>query len=262
MANLDFHSHHKKLLEEYKSLKEDYSELILERDNALISKIPFYEALFIRKLGYLLHQVFELDTKIAMLKLKIDLITASINRNESPNISKIDEEIHTYYQTQLKQLEDQAKDIELAKQKEKDALLSEEESRASKMYKALVKKFHPDLNPNLPPELKDRFNYVQKLYEMQAWDLIEDLYLKVQLDETYAPDTDIDLAKQIDFIQKKIKVIREQLTAIYAQYPLKFIDLLEDEEMLKEEQEKLQKEIEEKTLHLNYLESKLSLIVT
>lgn len=130
-----------RLLDLRKVLRNKLSTLIEEKYSMIEKEKSILTALYISKVGQLRYDLFVVETDIAKLKLEMHLLQGYVNQNK-----KIDFEA-----AELKRL-----------------------------YHIIVKRLHPDLNPDTSDDEKELFAQAQSAYKNGDIDLMRNLHEKME----------------------------------------------------------------------------------
>lgn len=146
MEGLIIHEEYLKYKEELERLTEHLAKMVEEYTHKVSHEYHLLLTEYINKVGKLERTEFEYSLKAMAIKRKMELARSYLNRKESPDEDKIDEEIRKEYKEYYERLEQMEKDIKVANLFTDALVLSEEEGKELKsLYKQLVKKLHPDV---------------------------------------------------------------------------------------------------------------------
>lgn len=118
------------------------------------------------------------------------------------------------------------------------------------LYRKIVKKLHPDVNPNASPREKELLNKACIAYEEGDMVTLQEIYDEVYGDsksEEILSDDNVSLEKLKKFkiqIALRIKELLAEVEAIMADFPYNKKEFLDDPEAVREEQDKLKVKIE------------------
>lgn len=254
----------RELQERYLSLKKEYAELFIKKHEMQTYEENALTALYISTIGEKQHEIFYLRTQIAALKLKIELIQSYINRNEKPELKNVDQEIRSRFADFQKKLEDDARQLAAAKEFLKTSHFSQEEFREVKdTYRIIVKRLHPDLNPNLSEYESDLFIKAQAAYHLCNLTILREILLTLDLkQDSIATLTDLsELCEISEKLEKNVIQLRKQIEEMEQSFPFIYRDELRNQEWVFNTQKKLDEDIielnkekEKQTLYLKVIE--------
>lgn len=208
----------KKAKKRIKELKKTLENLVFERDNLKFVICENIKTAYMLTFGSLEYRLYKSYCTYLSLKRKRDMIQAKKNRQEKVKMDiiemKLDEEFCDY----KKKLEEKIQEINDALRRSKAEVLSDEDAKLlKKCYKSIVKKLHPDINPNVTDAEKELFYNATEAYKngdlaslqiiydiVCSSDDIEDeaLYGKSLEDEVKRLEYLVsDIQKDIDFIK-------------------------------------------------------------
>ena len=141
---------YQQLRQQYETLVSEYTALVARYQDMVAHESPHLSALYMHYFGELLYNQLRLSLSIALLRLRRTLLQAYINRDEAPDLAAVDKQMAQMRQEYHAMLEEKLSQLNIAKKYWDKPHLSEEETQKIKeIYKTLVKRLHPDLNPHL-----------------------------------------------------------------------------------------------------------------
>ncbi|MDR0299070.1 MAG: hypothetical protein LBI13_03190 [Streptococcaceae bacterium] len=219
-------------------MRKKLSELIEQRDFLNYHEGQRLHAQYMLKIGRLEFQAYELYIEQLRLKRKSELIQVYLNQQKKIEIQQIEQRLKKELKTYQEKLSQMFSDIEKAKSEEKKTELSEEDSLSiKKLYRDLIKKLHPDLNPNLSEQEKLYYQQAVEAYEQADLETIRTLTLLVT--ESLENKTLVDFESQKVNLEQLIKKLEEEITEIKSDFPFTEIDLLESQEAITKRREEL-----------------------
>lgn len=195
-----------RLLDLRKVLRNKLSTLIEEKYSMIEKEKSILTALYISKVGQLRYDLFVVETDIAKLKLEMHLLQGYVNQNK-----KIDFEA-----AELKRL-----------------------------YHIIVKRLHPDLNPDTSDDEKELFAQAQSAYKNGDIDLMRNLHEKMEKKEPVLPKPET-LADEVESLKKKIAKIQNDIEKLNNTFPFNQRDFLDNEVLVEKERQRIREEIETK----------------
>lgn len=249
MFNVIIHPEYEKLYKEVKSLKEEITKLISEKDELVYHTCKNIMANYMMKIGVLEYKAFEFQCKILRLKRKITLMLQKINKQEKINMNQIEKQLDQEYKEYMDKLNNMADEMNKAIERvEADSLSNEDAKELKRIYREIVKKLHPDLNPDVTEENKELLMKATKAYEdgsLETIKVIQTMLLDI------SPEADKDLNEFDELLKKKEKYEKTKASLIAKikyikeSFPYNQIDFLEDEEKVKLRREELNTDIKE-----------------
>lgn len=140
----------KKIKESISELKKTLGDFVLERDNLILVVCENIKTAYMLEFGSLEYSLYESYCKYLRLRRKKEMIQAKKNRQEKIILSDIESQLDREFVEYKKKLEEKISGINRALERSKmEALSDEEEDEIKKLYRKIVKKLHPDLNPKM-----------------------------------------------------------------------------------------------------------------
>lgn len=251
MADIVMHPEYEKICEEINEIKNEISALLLERDELQFHICKNIEAEYMVKIGSLEYKAFEFYCLTLRIKRKIELIQAKLNRREVVVLPLIEMQLDKEYAEYRQMLEDRMDTINSALLRREGTELSDEDTELlKKLYRQIVKKLHPDLNPNTTEEQLALFRNAVAAYENGDLSVIKSIALLV--DEITPGVSDFGLEdglkelrmKKEKYLEAKAGIL-EQTEIIKNSFPYNQAEFLNDETAVKIRKNELQMEIEE-----------------
>lgn len=194
-----------------RNAREDYAVLL--EDYSLLTGVAGknLEAEYMLKLGKKEHLLFSAQIELLRLKREIALFQAAANSGRTISAEDVRQIIEKEFDAYQKQLEARRTQLKEAEQHFAGPKLSPEETkRLKKSYHDLVRKLHPDLNPDLPEEASFIWDRVQDAYHFNDWDEI--LLLHDMADEMLHGKKDyVNSITSLDHLKMELKKITQKI---------------------------------------------------
>jgi hypothetical protein len=236
MADIIINPEYEDLVSLVQKLEAELADLVFERDKLLYHVCPKLKTEYMLKIGKLEYAVFEYQCKILRTKRKIEIIQAQLNKEQPFNIADIEKQLDVEYKEYFEKLLGKQKEIDEARLK-KDSmgrLLTDEESaELKKLYTYIVKKLHPDINPDTTPEQHAQFNDAVDAYK--NGNLPELRIIGLLLEKTTVTDNTNTMEKlktRKESLFYETTYIAEQIQKIKETFPYCIKDLLLNEDDL------------------------------
>ena len=245
---LVLHPEIQQLTEENDLLREEFASLLTEVEHLLHTVKPNLLALYQTKIGVWELRLLQAQFKVARLRRQIELAQAYINRGERPDLAAIECTIETEFLVWVTKLEEASRRLQDAENRLKHLLSPEDDRELKKIYYAIVKRLHPDVNSNVTADQRRLWFRAQAAYEHGDLSELRALALLVERNAPVPP------AKSLDNLRRDQKILEEQIATaletverIESQPPFTLQNKLEDESWLAARR----KEIDEQTVTLH-----------
>jgi DnaJ-domain-containing protein 1 len=221
---------------EIRALKQELAALLLEQHELEFHARTSIEAEYMAKIGSLEYKALELRCKAIRLRRKYELIAEAVNSLELVELSRIDAQLIRELSAHNEKLSEFMGRMNAALAR-RGAMSGEDAAELRRLYAALLKKLHPDLNPLRNETTKALFSRALGAYRNAALGELREVYaaaegLKELMD---APVGSMDrLLKTEERLQEQIGVLRESIGELKNSYPCNTQDLLDDEAKLRE----------------------------
>jgi hypothetical protein len=243
---LDLTPEQQVLREQFCSLRKEFTELFTRKNEMQTYEESSLTSLYLSTVGEKQHEVFCLRTKIAVIKLRIELIQAYINRNEMPELKTVDEEIHIRFADHKKKIEENVRQLSAAKEYMKNSFISADEMKEMKdTYRIIIKKLHPDINPGLSEYETELFIKAQAAYHLGSFMALREILLSLDLakDSADSISQSEEFARTVLQLEKNVKNLRKQIEELERSFPFIYRKELNDKEWISSIQKKLDEDI-------------------
>ena len=207
---LVLHPEIQRIIEENDLLREEFASLLTEAEHLIHTVKPNLLALYQTKIGEWELRLLQAQFKVARLRRQIELAQAYINRGEQPDLAVIECTIETEFLAWINRLEEAARRLQDAETRLKNLLSPEDDRELKKLYYAIVKRLHPDVNPNLTADQRRLWLRAQAAYEHGDLPELRALALLVERNAPIPP------AKSLENLRRDQKILEEQITTALA----------------------------------------------
>lgn len=202
-------------------------------------------ALYLEKVGAKLYKIYRLKVELSRLKLRFSLMQAYVNRNEYPDLEEIEKTVLAEFLSYQQKIEEDAQRLAAAKEVLKGSFLSDEESKQIKeIYYSIVKRLHPDINPDYSDEMKELFIKAQLAYELSDLPALKEIFLMLNVREYQSDVITDDLEQMVSRLQENVNKLKQQIDQLNERFPFIHKENLFDEEWIRAQQESADTEIQ------------------
>lgn len=237
---IDLNDDTKQLRERFRKLKKIFSELFMQKQNMLLHEQPLLTALYLQKIGSIQYKSYCLEVELAQLKQRLSLLQIFVNRNEKPDLNAVDKEIEIRFSEYQQKIEFDAKQLAAARDFLKGSFLSPEESkRIKEVYYIIVKRLHPDINPDSDERMNELFVKAQTAYELSDLPTLQQILVLLDNKESDLEVLLPDLQINVNRLAENISTLEHQIEQLYQSFPFIYEEKLRDEEWVKNECEEM-----------------------
>jgi len=216
----------------HKELRDEFATLLVDRDTLVHTVKTNIETDYQLKIGGKQYALFMRRIESLRLKRKLEILQAAVNRGEMLEDCNIEDQLDKEFAEWQRQANDLLARIEQAEFNANLPLhTAEGTAELKKLYRALAKKIHPDLNPG------------QSIDHANLWLRVVDAYSKGNLqelriltlmaedfrDESPSMNTLEKLKQNCQRLRDGIMALINQLAQIKAQFPFPIAEQLKDE---------------------------------
>ena len=236
---------YKKKLDDLESLKSELAKLISERDTLENTVKKNLEALYATKIGINEYKQFKIECDIARLKRKIELFQAKINHGEKFNVAEIESKLDDEYKKWEREMSGMLKDIKNSKKRLGSLMNKEDSIELQRTYRLLVKKLHPDVNPDQTEKSKLLWNRTMHAYSLGDIGELRAIKLLVyDFKDDASVDSGLKIYNHIESIKQKIFDLIEYIKKIKGEFPFTIEHDINDENWVANKNSEILKKIE------------------
>ena len=233
------------LQEDIASLEQELGKVIFERDEMLNTVKPNLEAEYQKKIGY--KELERLGTEITARRYKrqIELIRAAVNRQESIEEKDIEKQLDDEFQEWYKKIEKQYQKVKEAEARLSGLMSDDENEEFKKLYRQLVFKLHPDLNPNQTKDEENLWHRVQLTYKSGDLEEMRSLMIILEAQDSAVelPSSKGILEKRKTKLTKQIQKIINNMSELGQAFPFNIVGKLADKAWVNTKVEEIQGQI-------------------
>lgn len=238
----------KNLKEKIKTLRENLEELLIEKDNLESIVCENIKTKYTILFGGLEYRLYTAYCEYLRLRRKKDMIQAKKNREEKINIKAIEADLDNEFIEYKRKLDEKISEVNNALERSKlKALSKDETNEMKKLYRVIVKKLHPDLNPKITEAEKELFYRATECHkhgDLTAIRIIFEIVGSEEVkDETTTSPTD-SLEKEATRLETLVKSVQKDIEKIKSTEPYIWQVYLYDENKKNEKLNELEREIE------------------
>lgn len=252
---------------EYENLKNELlkkrtelSMLVLQRDELKYVICKNIETEYMLELGSLEYCLYQSECIIMRLKRKVELIQMRINRQEKIDVSAIDKLLDEQFREYQQKLEEKIKKMNEAIERGNGEVLTEQQAKElKKLYRAIVKALHPDLNPNVTKQQIKLFQNAVTAYkngDLQTLRIINEM-----ISNNHSEDDNTDniekMRNELIRLNRMISSINGDIDKIKSEYPYNMKDILFDKEQLNQRKEELKDNIDQCNELVSFYKTKI-----
>lgn len=244
----------------YELLSKEFSELFTEKNELLTYEKDYLTALYLNTVGQRMHRKYCLQIEIKMLFQRIQLAQGYINQNKYPDKALIEKQINDKFAGFQQKIASEAKQLEEAKKffTQNTFVPPHIALKIKEVYKAIVKKLHPDIHPDASEYEKDLLLQVQAAYDMSNLDMLNAILLKLDINNTVAVISLPGIQQLVEKMEAQVLHLKQQIEQLQLTFPFNYREKLSDEKWISAEQQSLDKDIDElnaeKKKYTEYLE--------
>jgi len=232
----------------FEAAKTELAKVVSDRDYLLTTVKTNLETRYYQSIGRKEYELFLIRCEVLRLRRKIELIQASLNRGEEPNLDHIekhlDKELEEWTE-KARALWDKISRAEFVDQLPTLTLADTHELK--KLYRELVRRLHPDINPDLPEESRNLWERVLSAYlngDLEELRTLSMLFLEYETSPNN-PSTMEQLALDVERLTVWIKRLLQELAELEKEFPFNYQHKLDDPKWVKVQQDVILKQIGE-----------------
>ena len=246
-----------RLRSECGAFREELAKLLVDRQHLLKTVLPNIEADYQIKIGHLEYERFRVEVEVRRLRRARQIIQAAVNRNELISPAVVEAQLAVEFVEWERQVKGRLKEIERARRRMSALMSAEDSIKLRGLYRKIVKRLHPDLNPHGFESAKNLWTQAVEAYETGDLAELEAIWLitqdSVPADEEMPSAAD-RLGKMKEELKARINDLLEAIAKMKATTPYTMQSQLADETWVAERQRVLQESAAELTRQKEQLE--------
>lgn len=169
-----------RLTEENAIFREQLAQLLGECHILVQTVKPNLLAIYQKKIGLWELKLLRMRTEVARCRRTVELAQAAINQGEKPDWVAIEGELELEFLQWKEKIREATEAIKAAESYLTTPLSPQDSNQLKKLYYALVKRLHPDMNPGLDEEQQLLWQRVQEAYERSNLEELKALTLLLE----------------------------------------------------------------------------------
>ncbi len=228
---LEIHPDCRVLLDEISLLREELAQLLTEEHDLLHIIKPNLLALYQKKIGRWELECLRAQVRASRTRRKLELAQAALNQGHAPDWAQIEGMLELEFLAWQQKVKEAAQQITDAEARLQNLLSPAANREIKKLYHALVKKLHPDLNPEPDEGRKRLWLRVQAAYEGSDMDELCALNLLAEKSSTATPGATglEELRRQRDIFERQTAEMLRRIGKVESQPPFTMRAQLADE---------------------------------
>ena len=214
-------------------VKTAIMDVLLQIDYIRLQENPRIEADYAVKVGYLENELLEVQVAARRAKRKLTLAQAAANRGVKLQESALEAQLDEEFAEWTRRIEQAVSrfyvlvDYRCGLQ----ALSNAESEELRHLYRMLVKRLHPDVNPEQSEKDTRLFLMAQSAYASGDASVLRSLVSALGLEdnaEEGLPDAPVLMDAQLAVLEEQLRLHREKLEALKQEFPYKYREKLAD----------------------------------
>ncbi|MCU0396403.1 MAG: J domain-containing protein [Chitinophagaceae bacterium] len=249
---------HQDLLTRFENLRLEYIALLNEKDVLLQWGKPQLLALYATRIGTFQVNLLQLQLRVKALKRKLEMVRGSLARQEKPDLIAIELAVAAELAEAEQTIMRETAAIESGKDLLNHLVSNEDSAALRQVFKAMAKRLHPDVNPQLTEAQQQLWQLAKEAYEtcdLEKLKALSVVFEEALRDAEHTPKTwsSAVLEERIGFLEAGIRRLKDELMAIRQQFPFDLESQIHDTAWVEQQT----KEIEEAIQALQHIEQEL-----
>lgn len=224
-------------------LRTELSMLLLERDELEFVICKNIESAYYLKLGTIEYKAYETECAALRLKRMVELVQARINRQEKVIIADVERVLDEEFAEYQRKLNCQIEKMNEALERSRSRILTDAEAEdLKKLYRSIVKRLHPDVNPNVTQAQLRLLTNAISAYK--NGDLAAMRIIAAMVAEPVLPDRAREamhmLTEESRRLETMLSSVRVQIADIKSRFPYTVKDIVEDPQKEQQRREEIE----------------------
>ena len=246
MNYMILHPQYESLQREIEGLKGDIVTLRTRLDHVRSVEEPLYLKKYNQYFGLLEHEISEKYYEYCLLKRKLEMITAALNRNATPDMETINSILEIEAREYREMLAQKKAELRETLEKNFCRVNFRDTEQTKMLYQKIVRALHPDLNPIASEEDCQVLQQAVEAFSAGDISTLEAiatvLDMSGRLNPTVTSGSMDELKNCCDHLIQTVKSLVSQLNKMDEKFPLNQRKLLQDKKLINKKMETLKKE--------------------
>jgi len=256
------HPKYTALLNELRCLQDELAHALGELDHLLTAVRPYLLALYQQTIGAAELDALRIHCKAEWMRRFAERIRAARNRAEPILIEHIEAALHTEMESFWSGLHDAAAKVDAAQHLLGNLMQPKDAQAFRSLYYRLVKRLHPDVNPDVGPREKLLWQRVQQAYQDRDMQALEVVWQSIEtMPEPTAPGVMDTLQDRITRLLDQLQRVQQRMDSLAAESPFDLREKLEDKDWVQARLEEIAVSRQQSEERLVYYRQELHLLM-
>ena len=234
------------LREELARLRASLTALLLQRDDLLLIQCRRIEAAYLRRYGALELKLYETWCACLRAKRKLQMLRALQNRRAQADPRQIEAELDGQLAQYRQELERRFQKVAGLLERRQGPGLSPKGTRELKeLYRRAVKALHPDLHPGEDETRARALDQAMRAYRAGDLEELRAVCDSLEPDPGREPEGPETLRAERERLRRGLRTLDRELEEIKKSYPYNTREYLEDQQLGREKELELQRQLRE-----------------
>jgi hypothetical protein len=249
------------LCTEFSLLREELTHLLTQEHELLHVIRPNLLALYQQQIGAWEVQCLHAQIEAARARRRLEMAQAALNQGKIPNWTEIDGHLELEFLAWQQQLREAAERLTAAEHRLKHLMAPDDDREVKKLYYALVKMLHPDVNPELAEDQRRLWLRVQDSYAFKDIGELRALAVLANESAPVTPSTTDTLRRNCGALQQQITEMERRIDHLESQPPFPLREQLSDEVWIAERRAEIEARSRQYEAHRCSLDGALQIFV-
>lgn len=241
---------------DFDAMEQKFLDTLMARDHLLYQETDLIMAEYMEKIGLLEHKLYEFQISYQRMKRKLELVRQKINCQEKIVMKNIEFRLDAEYAEYEEKIA--VKLAEITDLLSVTGIMPESEAKELRdLYKLLVKRLHPDLNPDLSNEQFILFYKAVDAYKNSDINTLRRINLLTDKITETIPNKYEAKKLRYNNLKKYCEEMEREMEEIRKKFPFDKIPFLKDKQAVKLRQSEIQASLEDYKEQYSELEKKL-----
>jgi len=247
-ASVEIFPEYQKMLELHDDLKEELTKLYADREDLLNTVKLNLELDYQLKIGKKQYELIMVRIEALRLKRKAEILQSAFNRQVKCSIDVIEAQLDFEFEKWNREAKEFYKDLKFAeKYADLEKMTSGDVLEMKKIYRELVKKFHPDLNPDWQEEARYFWQRIVEAYgnnDLKELKILELLSRDFEKEDKVLSTMEL-LKKDCESLKEKVKELINDIAHVKKEFPFNIEENLEDDVWVEEQNRLIEDQVAE-----------------
>lgn len=233
----------------------------MQKQHMQSHKEPLLTAIYLQKVGHKEYDLYRTNMKLSKLKHRFALLQGYVKQNVAIDLAEVDQKIDASFSEYQEKIEMESEQLAAARDYLNGSFPSPKVTKQlNETYRLIVSRLHPDINTHVTANMKELFIRAQTAFERSDLSSLQQI-IPLLADENVTIEASLpNLPEMVSKMEESVLALKQQIEQLGKEFPFDHEENLNNEEWVKAECEKLDKEKKTLTKVMEKYQNQIALL--